>query len=148
MKLLLAFVCVFAAGVGPLRAQQAGKFGAGVVIGDQTGITGKFWLDESHALAAGVGLGSDVSIYGDFLWNSWTILPQPSQGKLPAYLGVGVQMGNANNNDSGLRGVAGLAYWLPRNPLEIFFELVPVFHSTHGMHSDLNADLGLRYYFK
>ncbi len=148
MRLLLAFVFVFAAGAGRLKAQQAGNFGAGLVLGSPTGITGKLWLDDGHALVGGVGLDSDISLSGDFLWNSWTIFPQPSKGRLPAYLGLGVQVGSAHNNDSGLRGIAGLAYWLPHDPLEIFFELVPVFHSTHGIHSDLNANLGLRYYFK
>ncbi|MCX5793040.1 MAG: hypothetical protein NTY45_12625 [Elusimicrobia bacterium] len=154
MKILLTLVCLLTAGTGRLWAQNAGDFGAGLILGNPTGATAKLWLDGSHALDAGLGFDSDVLIYGDYLWHSLRVFPQPTEGKLPVYLGLGAQIGDSqHDNNFGLRAVAGVAYLFPRNPLEIFFELVPVLHFSHDDHhyhdnrTDLNAGLGLRYYF-
>lgn len=148
MKTLLTLVCILAAGASPLWAQKAGDVGAGVILGSQTGATGKFWLNGSRALDAGIGFNSHTALYGDYLWHSWKALPQPSEGKLPVYLGLGAQIGDSSHNNLGLRAVAGIAYWLPHDPLEIFLELVPVLHLSHHDGVDLNASVGLRYYFK
>lgn len=150
MKILLTLVCLLAAGLSPAAAQTSGAIGAGVVVGSPTGLTGKFWLSEGHALDLGLGFSEHVSIYGDYLWHSWSALPQPAQGKLPGYLGLGVQIGDSSRHDSGLglRAVAGLAYWLPRNPVEIFLEAVPVLELSDDTGLHLSAALGVRYYFK
>lgn len=148
MKILLAMVCIFAAGINPLWAQNANDFGAGVVIGGPTGATAKLWLDGSRALDMGIGFNSDVSIYGDYLWHSWGVLPQPAEGKLPVYLGLGAQIRDSDHDNFGLRAVAGIAYWLPRHPVEIFFEIVPVLHFNRDDNADVNASVGLRYYFR
>lgn len=149
MKTLLVLVCMLAAGTSPLWAQKDGDIGAGVILGNPTGVTAKFWVNGDRALDVGVGFNSDVSLYGDYLWHSWTVFHQPSEGKLPGYLGLGAQIRTTSPSEFGLRAVAGIAYWLPRDPLEIFLELVPVLNlSPHGNGVDLNAGLGLRYYFK
>lgn len=146
MKILLALACMLAAG-SPSWAQKAGNIGAGVVLGSPTGITGKLWLDGSHAIDAGIGFDSDVLLYGDYLWHSYSIFPQPAEGKLPVYLGLGAQVGDSDHDNLGLRAVAGIAYWLPRNPIEIFLDIVPVLHLSRNDGADLNASIGLRYYF-
>ena len=148
MKTFFALICILAAGLSPLRGQEEEDFGAGLIIGDPTGITGKFWLKNGCALDGGVGLDGTPTLYGDYLWHSWKVLPQTSGGKFPAYLGVGVQIGNSSHDGSGLRLVAGAAYWLPRNPLEIFLELVPLFRFSSDDRINLNLGLGLRYYFR
>ena len=43
MKMLLAMIFMLAAGTSTLRAQQAGDFGAGVILGNPTGATAKLW---------------------------------------------------------------------------------------------------------
>ncbi|MFA6435000.1 MAG: hypothetical protein WCW52_09925 [Elusimicrobiales bacterium] len=147
MKKILFLFYILAAGTSPLYAQKAGDFGAGVVLGGPTGATAKFWIDGSRALDAGLGFGPDFILYGDYLWHSWKVLPQPAEGKLPVHLGLGAQIGDSHHNDLGLRAVAGIAYWLPRNPVEIFFDIVPVLHLRRGDGADVNASIGLRYYF-
>ena len=146
MKIILALACMLAAG-SQAWAQTAGKLGAGVVLGSPTGITGKLWLDGSRAIDAGIGFDSNVLVYGDYLWHSYSVFSQPAEGKLPVYLGLGAQIGDSRHNNLGLRAVAGIAYWLPRNPVEIFFDLVPVIHLGENSGADLNASIGLRYYF-
>ncbi|HAF94797.1 MAG: hypothetical protein A2X34_05415 [Elusimicrobia bacterium GWC2_51_8] len=148
MKTLLVLVCVLAYGVSPLRAQKAGDAGAGIVFGNPTGSTAKFWLNSSRALNISVGFNTKLALYGDYLWHSWKALPQPSKGRLPVYLGLGAKIMPSSSNEFGLRAVAGIAYWLPRDPLEIFLEAVPVLRLFHGGGAGLEASAGLRYYFK
>lgn len=145
--ILSALVCLLAA-AAPVRAQKAGDAGIGVILGAPTGITGKLWLDGTKAIDAGLGWNSELTVYGDYLWHGWNVLPQPAQGKLPVYLGLGGQVRTYHDAEFGIRAVAGVAYWLPNNPVEIFLEVVPVFRLTPGTSVGLDAGLGLRYYFK
>ncbi|OGS36123.1 MAG: hypothetical protein A2506_11590 [Elusimicrobia bacterium RIFOXYD12_FULL_66_9] len=140
--------CLVATAVSPLWAQKAGDAGVGVVLGAPTAITGKLWLDGTRALDAGLGWNSELTVYGDYLWHGWNVLPQPAEGKLPVYLGLGAQVRTYHDAEFGIRTVAGVAYWFPRDPVEVFLELVPVFRVTPGTSVGLEAGLGLRYYFK
>ncbi|MDD5301781.1 MAG: hypothetical protein PHS14_01625 [Elusimicrobia bacterium] len=146
-RTLLALVCLLAA-AAPVRAQKAGDTGVGVILGAPTGITGKLWLDGNKAIDAGLGWNSELTVYGDYLWHGWDVLPQPAQGKLPVYLGLGAQVRTFRDSEFGVRAVAGVAYWLPNNPVEVFVEIVPVFFLTRDPGVGFDAGLGLRYYFK
>lgn len=90
-------------------AQRAGDVGGGVVLGNPTGFTGKVWIDESQAVDAGVGFSTDLAVYGDYLWHSWKVLPQPSEGRLPVYIGLGAQVRTLRDTEFGIRTVAGVA---------------------------------------
>ena len=146
-KILLSFVCLLAA-AAPARAQKKGDAGVGVILGAPTGVTGKLWLDGTKAIDAGLGWNSELTVYGDYLWHGWDVLPQPSQGKLPVYLGLGAQVRTYRDAEFGVRAVAGIAYWLPSHPVEIFLEAVPVFFLTRDPGVGFDAGVGLRYYFK
>lgn len=148
MKTFLVLVCMLMVGLRPLCAQEKGAFGAGVVVGNPTGGTAKLWLDDSQALDVGLGFSSDFAVYADYLWHSWSVLPPPPEGKLPVYLGLGLQLRALSSTELGLRTVAGIAYWLPRNPVEIFLEVAPVFRLSPHNSVGLDVGLGLRYYFK
>ncbi len=144
--LLLAAACVCAAAF-PARAQKAGDAGVGVIIGNPTGGTAKVWVGDAQAFDVGVGYSSRLTAYGDFLWHSWSVLPQPSEGRLPVYIGLGAQVRAFHDAELGIRTVVGVAYWLPRDPVELFLEVVPVFRLTPGSSVGLGAGVGLRYYF-
>ena len=146
-KSMLALVCLFVT-ASPIWAQKAGDVGAGVILGNPTGATGKVWIDGSQAVDMGVGFSTDLAVYGDYLWHSWKVLPQPAEGKLPVYIGLGAQVRTFHDAELGIRTVAGIAYWLPRNPVEIFLEIVPVFRLEPHDSVGLDAGLGLRYYWK
>lgn len=146
-KNLFGLVCLLALGATDARAQKAGDFGAGVIVGGPTAITGKLWLSGTQAADLGVGWYSRPTVYGDYLWHGWNILPQPSKGKMPLYLGLGAQVRAFSDAEFGIRTVAGLAYWLPEQPIEIFIEAVPIFYVTRYPGVGLDGGLGLRYYF-
>ncbi len=147
-KILFALACLVLTGAAPVWAQKAGDAGVGVILGAPTAVTGKLWLDGTKAIDAGLGWHSEFTVYGDYLWHGWDVLPQPSQGKLPVYLGLGGQIRTYHDAEFGIRAVAGLAYWLPRHPVEIFVEAVPVFFLTRDPGVGFDAGIGLRYYFR
>ncbi len=145
----IIFALIFMAALAsPLRAQKAGDMGVGVVLGNPTAVTGKVWLDPSQAVDAGLGFSTHFAAYGDYLLHGWDVLPHPSRGRLPVYVGLGAQVRTFHETEIGIRAVAGAAYWLPRDPVEIFLEIVPVLRlEPHGS-VGLDAGLGLRYYFR
>lgn len=146
-NILIAIVCL-AALAGSARAQKGGDTGVGVVLGAPTGVTGKFWLDDVQAFDAGLGWNSELEVYGDYLWHGWNLLPQPAEGKLPVYLGLGAQVRMFRESEFGIRTVFGVAYWLPRDPVEIFAEIVPVLHLTRNTGVGIEGAIGARYYFR
>jgi hypothetical protein len=133
--------------VVPARAQQVGGFGAGVVVGDPTGLTVKTWIDSSRALDAGVGFSGEATFYADYLWHAWDVFPQPSQGKLGAYVGGGPRIETRRDAEFGLRALAGVDYWIAGRPIEVFFEAGPVLRLTPGRGVGVDGGLGVRFYF-
>ncbi len=147
MRLLAIAVLAVALSAGTGWAQKAGDLGAGVILGNPTGGSAKYWLSGTQALDAGLGFSGDFAVHADYLWHAWDVLPKPRQGRLPAYLGLGGRVEAGDDAQFGIRTVGGLAYWLPRHPIEIFLEVVPVFRLAPSTGVDLDAGIGLRYYF-
>ena len=155
MRRLILALIVLAFG-SDLWAQQAGQVGAGMIIGNPFGLTAKYWMNDTQAIDAGVGFGSPT-LFADFLWNSWTVLPQPSQGKLGGYLGAGPEIDtehwnnehrDADHRDTniGIRTLAGINYWTAGYPIEFFLEAGPVFQLGSDSNVDVDAALGVRFY--
>lgn len=110
--------------------------------------SGKYWIDGTHAFDFTLGFSDDFEFNADYLWHGWGALPQPSEGKLAGYLGLGGGLDN-NHHDSefAIRTVAGAAYWFPRNPVEIFLELAPMFIVSPDSGLGWNGGIGIRVYF-
>jgi hypothetical protein len=138
--------CILAC-AGAARAQQAGDLGAGVVVGRPIGATAKYWLDGTKALDLGVGFSDDPVAYGDFLWHGWDLFPQPARGKLGGYVGLGPRIQAAPDTQFALRTIAGVDYWVDKQPIELFVEAGPVFRMTPTGDVDADVGLGVRFYF-
>lgn len=146
----------------PIIAQDKG-FGLGVILGEPTGLSAKLWTSQINAFdfGLGVGLGGDrikyrgpydktgrIHFHMDYLWHSFNAIS--STEKFPLYYGIGGKFNTgAGYEDSfGIRGVFGIA-WFPRaTPIDVFFEIVPVFQVTPLTGLGMNAGLGLRYFFQ
>lgn len=147
MKRLAIALCLLAPG-SVARAQDRGSLGLGVVAGDPTALTLKTFLSRDLALDAGFGFSGDAVLYGGALWHSWNLLPQPRRGRLAAYAGLGPRFELAHRDtEFGLRAMIGTAYWVAAHPIEAFFELGPVFPLERESGVDLDAGIGLRFYF-
>ncbi|MBU1097782.1 MAG: hypothetical protein CVV23_12800 [Ignavibacteriae bacterium HGW-Ignavibacteriae-2] len=135
-----------------LNAQDK-NFGLGVIFGEPTGFSGKYWLTDNNALDFGFGysfLGenSHLSLHGDYLYHMDGIIQ--SQFRIPIYYGFGLRLRTAGDDDGsfGVRGVAGVAMFLNELPVDVFFEIVPVFQLLPETGLKFDVAVGGRYYFK
>lgn len=133
-------------------AMERTKLGIGVIIGEPTGLTGKYMIDDNSAIDAGVGweTGGDneLHIYGDYLFHLYDVIEVP-KGKLPIYFGGGARWVSRENKDNkfGIRVPIGVEYLFEDISLGAFVELVPVLNLTPDTDFDLEAGTGIRYFF-
>ncbi len=129
---------------------QDNGFGAGIILGEPTGISLKSWLSPTNAWDAGIawGLGKDSAfhLHGDYLWHKYGLI-KVEKGRLPLYYGVGARLLFASRSHFGIRGVIGLDYLFVSIPLDIFLELAPVFDLAPATELRFNGGLGVRYFF-
>ncbi len=149
-----------AGGASDARAEEKGVLGVGLIVGEPTGVCGKYYLGNDTAIDAAAGaafLGRGVQVHGDFLWHPW-VLDTKESFALPVYIGAGLRILNhdASGEDEdhvriGLRIPVGIVFDFTKIPLDVFAEVAGVgdYH-TAGDASfgiDLNGGAGARYYF-
>lgn len=144
---------------GRAEAEEKGIFGAGLIIGEPTGLSVKYYLGDDTAIDGAIGgafLGKGVQVHGDFLWHPWILEKKPSF-ILPVYIGAGLRVldRNAGGGDDdhfriGLRAVGGLLFDFTEAPLDVFLEVAGVAdYRTKGdaFGLDINLGAGVRYWF-
>jgi hypothetical protein len=145
---LLLFVFLFS---GTAFAQDRG-FGLGIIIGDPTGLSAKGWVGSDSAIAGAaawsVGDKDSFQLHADYLYHRFDLFPVEI-GKLPLYYGIGgrVRLEDPDNR-IGIRIPFGITYIFEKDPLDIFFEVVPLMDLAPETDFDLNAGIGIRYWFR
>jgi hypothetical protein len=131
---------------------QTNKFGLGIILGEPTGISGKYWLEEKKAIDFALGYGllgdkSRFSLHVDYLYHTDNDFIE-NLG-MPVYYGFGVRLRthSSERGSLGVRGVMGVLQNLDKYPVEIFLEVVPVFQLLPETKLKLDAAIGGRYYF-
>ena len=93
--------------------EMSGRIGAGLVVGEPTGPTVKYFLNDIIAIDATMGwsLRDDRNIYvnADILWHDYDLI-QPARGRAAVYFGVGPSLEFRHNDDNrfGVRGPIGV----------------------------------------
>lgn len=135
-------------------------FGVGLIIGEPTGFVVKKWLSEDAAIDGAVAWSFDgedsLHVHGDYLLHNYTLFQnQQSQtkGKLPFYYGLGARVKFEDDKKGedlqvGIRVPLGIDYMLREHPVDFFAEIVPVMDFAPDTDLDLNAAVGVRYFFK
>lgn len=150
-KALFALTVLFVLTVFSNLQAQDRKFGLGVMLGAPTGFSGKYWVSEDNAFDFGVAYSfvethNALSIHADYLYHESRWFPQFD--RLDFYYGYGVRIrSNKDETSLGARGVAGLALMLKEAPMDIFLEIAPVFKLIPSTALNLDAAIGVRYYF-
>ncbi len=152
-------------------------FGLGLMLGAPTGLSGKYFVGRSTALDFGLGTiygyrdRRGLHLHADFLWHPVSLVSAHAF-ELPLYFGVGARLLDGdrcyqyrgggvcdyyyrNYTAVGVRGPLGIAFDFNNVPIDIFFEVVPVFdilvnydsRYDNALYFDIDAALGLRYYF-
>ena len=133
-----------------LTPAQCRTFGIGIIAGEPTGISAKWWLDKTMALdfAAAwsfVGEGS-IHIHSDYLWHNFDIF-KIKAGELAVYYGAGIYLQMRRESALGARIPVGLEYLFENSPVDIFLEIVPILELVPATVLGLNGGIGIRFNF-
>jgi hypothetical protein len=142
---------------------QNRDFGFGLILGDPTGGTIKYWTSRENAIDAYIGgsyFGS-VRIGADYLWHFNAF----NSSVVNLYAGPGITLGFGSgsyflykkdkgkfyNRDEGgtgigIRGVIGINIIPKKTPIEIFVELGPMIGIIPDFGTALDAAIGIRFY--
>ena len=156
MKCKMAII-VLLLSVGSANARMQDSFGLGIIIGEPTGLSVKYWLDEDRAVdgALAWSLSDDnaFQLHGDYLIHDFELL---EAREMPVYYGIGARLkfkdddGKGHDDDDtvfGIRVPVGITYLFDDTPVDLFFELVPILDLAPDVELDINAAVGARFYF-
>lgn len=133
---------------------QQGNFGLGVIVGEPTGLSWKIWTGRTTALAGAAawsfGENDAFHLHLDYVFHNFSLI-RVNKGRMPFYYGIGARVlfheKEENETIVGIRFPLGFEYFFEKSPLAIFLEIVPILDIAPGTDFDLNAGLGLRFYF-
>ena len=132
---------------------NSGRFGAGVIFGEPTGLSLKYWLSDALAIDGAAGWSAadhtDFYLHSDVLWHNFDLIPV-SHGRLPFYFGVGGLLrfrDDNQDNQVGIRVPVGLSYMFDRAPVDIFVEVAPAIDLAPSVRGDITGGIGIRYWF-
>lgn len=157
LKLLVLGFLIF--GISMAQAARRGDQGVGVMMGNPSGFSYKFWLDEKIGIdgAAGIDQG-EFDLHATFLIHNFDSARQwaktssffrglTEDGDLPWYFGFGPRILFEDKSEFGIRFPVGFSF-LPHNtPWEGFAEFAPVWRITPDVGVDADFAVGVRYYF-
>lgn len=156
MKCKMAIIVLLLA-VGSANARMQDAVGLGFIIGEPTGLSLKYWLDEERAIdgaaAWSYSENDSFQLHGDYLIHDYELL---DAREMPVYYGIGARLklkddeGRGRNEDDAIFGIrvpVGITYLFDDAPLDLFFEIVPVLDIAPDVELDINAAVGLRFYF-
>lgn len=130
------------------------RFGAGLYLGEPTGLTFKGYLTPRLAVNGIVAWGlrdEAFTVIGDVLYEFLDIPVDSSVLTFPFYAGVGMKLGfNAGPNDrtvAGIRIPVGVALQWINHPFEVFAEIAPGMEVAPSTRFDLMGGIGGRFYF-
>jgi hypothetical protein len=131
-----------------IEAQDHG-LGAGIIVGEPTGLSAKSWLSEYDALDAGVAWSIShgwFHLHADYLRHVFGLIPV-EKGQLPLYFGLGARLGFGNDVIIGARVPLGVDYLFDGTPLDVFIEIVPGLAIIPDTKFDMGGGIGVRYWF-
>ena len=150
-RLVCVVACSLIAMHSSSRSQDHG-FGAGVVIGEPTGISLKGWLSPTTAIDAGIAWSlvheTSFHIHADYLIHAFNVFE--TKEKMPLYYGIGGRIKTAPHGDArlGVRMVVGVEYMVRNAPIDLFLEMAPILDLAPATELQVNAGLGARFWFK
>jgi hypothetical protein len=150
------------AGLMAASALAQDRLGLGVIAGEPTGLSAKYWLDEEHAIDAAAAWsfwdGCGFELHSDFLWHDFDLLGSSAASDcLPLYCGVGARLkfrddecDHHDNHDTvfGLRVPVGISYLFDGAPIDVFAEIAPIVDLTPHLELNFSVAVGVRFYLK
>jgi len=147
MKKLLLLLIVLISNLSFAANEKA----IGFLLGNPTGLSGKYWLGDNKAIDAGLGFSfgknNPLTLHSNYLFHKPESLYVNDEYPLDLYYGLGARMKFSDDINLGVRFPLGVVYRVEKQNAEIFTELAPVLDLFSEFGLDLNLGLGARYYF-
>lgn len=124
--------------------------GLGIILSESVGISSKLWIGKHTAIDGAISWDSDsLRVHADHIYHDFNLI-KIEKGELPIYYGIGARLdfGDYYATIFGVRIPVGLSYIFETAPIDIFFEVVPVFDLEPKTELNINAGIGIRYFFK
>ncbi len=143
MKTILISFCLLIMFTVQATALEGNK-GIGIVAGQPTGLTVKYWLDNARAVDGAVAWAlnghEEIYIHGDYLYHFTWEIPEAL-----FYCGGGGRIKIDSDGHIGVRAPFGLSYLFPF--ADVFIEVAVILNLFPNTVIDPNLGLGGRYYF-
>lgn len=154
---LLAIVSgVLTANLETAKADSPGPFGAGIIIGDPTGLSANYRLSAERsvdaALAWSFGRHRGFDIHSDYLWHRSNLF-RIERVAFDWHYGIGARLINIEDRNSsertyfGPRVPIGLSTDFNKSTFELFGEIALIMNLVPETSADLDFGLGVRVYF-
>lgn len=140
-----------------LMSQQlySAEIGFGVIVGNPTGLSAKYWLGKDKkeraidlTISWSANKTSTFYFHSDWLIHKYNLVKvKDLTGKLPVYYGCGVKLSSGGETIFGVRIPLGVEYIFEEIPFDLFAEAAPVINLTPSVKIDLNAGIGIRMFF-
>ncbi len=169
LQYLVAIIalCIFFTALESIAQEQVPaqkRFGLGIIVGEPTGLSAKYWTSSATAFDFALGWGfidennngngngngggtEWIHFHMDYLWHSFDAIS--SSERFPIYYGIGgrVNAREGDNSSLAIRGVLGIA-WMPHDgPFDLFLELAPSLRLTQSTGFAIDGGFGGRFYF-
>ena len=163
MKIVPVAFVLFALAFGMQEARGENGLGVGVIVGEPTGVSIKNWISETRAVDAAAAWSfsgkASFQFHADYLIHNFSLLkPKDFKGRLPVYFGVGCRIklkdaneGKERNDEDALVGIRipfGISCLFADTPIDLFAEVVPILDVAPETDLDINAAIGVRFYFR
>jgi hypothetical protein len=148
------FVIVIFLLVVPFISAEDGPFGAGIVVGSDSGISLAWRLSANNTIQGSVGWNfsdsDSMSLTADYLFHFDDILTFDTI-TIPVYIGGGVRTTLPFSDDSGFtlgaRIPVGIRWLFEEYPVEAFLEISPGLKLIPKTAAAIGFGLGARWYF-
>lgn len=149
--IIIALSALFASNPASAQNTTDGQLGVGLMIGEPTGISLKYWQSEATAIDGGLawslGQYDAIHLHADHLWHNYSVFDDVEEGALPLYYGIGGRLILAENDSIlGVRVPAGINYLFEEAPVGLFLELAPTINLAPETDFDIGGALGVRVY--
>jgi hypothetical protein len=156
MKKLALILTVLMAFAGMSYAQgghQGGPTGIGLIFGEPSGVSFKFWTGSTIAFDAAAAWsfvnGGSFQVHGDIIFHSFNLF-RVERGRAALYYGFGGRFKTAHDTEKArvsFRVPIGVSYEFEGAAIELFFEVAPMLDLAPETQAAVGGGLGFRYYF-
>lgn len=149
MRTIVLFF-VLSAVLSTVALSEDKAFGAGVILGEPTGLSAKAWTSQQNAVDFGLAYSfrgrGYFHIHADYLWHFPRVIQSTEQ--IPLFAGIGGRLAVGREGRFGIRLPVGIAFLLRSAPIEFFLELAPIVDLAPATELSGNGGVGVRYYFR